>query len=153
MPDRIELEWGYIEYGPNEVSIVSTVEDPPGLRLASAFGSGLGKISFNRLRPDGVQEEVALLQGKENGNLGGELRLDLRAPNEDGDGAMKPIFNMYHDRIEFHVPLVGQANQGDTIISGNGRFMCGMQSDGNLVIYDLSTKPWSALWASNTVTP
>ena len=154
MPDRINLPWGYIEYSNNEISIVSTVDDPSGVRLAAAAGGSLGKISFNRLRSDGVQEEVALLQGKIDERyrspeqLVGELRLDLRKPSGGDEGGMAPIFIARHDGIQFFVPTTASAPE--FLRSNNNRFRLHMQGDGNLVIYDDAAG--SVVWASNTVT-
>ncbi len=158
MPDRINLEWGYIEYGPNELSIVSTVEDPPGLRLATLNGGSLGKLSFNRMRPDGVQEEIVLLQGKEDERYrgasppaqAGEVTLHLRRPFADGDGAMVPIATLRYDGVTFHVPTTsGGAAVPEFLRSADGRFRCHMQGDGNLVVYDEETG--QAVWASGSV--
>lgn len=40
--------------------------------------------------------------------------------------------------------------QGQCAVSVNGRFELFMQLDGNLVLYDLSTTPATALWSSGT---
>ena len=56
----IELPWGRIEFGLNEMSIISTVDDPPKIRLAAPGGCP-GAISFNYLRPDGKQEELGMI--------------------------------------------------------------------------------------------
>ncbi len=158
---RIPLLWGYIEYGPNEVSIVSTVGDPPGLRLASPDG-GLGKISFNRLRSDGVQEEIGILQGKmderyrgDTASRAGELTLHLHDRYGLDDEAQRHVFTMRHDSVEFHVPAncSGGSSAPSTpsaIESPNGAFRVQLQDDGNLVLYDMRGAP-RAIWASNTV--
>jgi hypothetical protein len=39
---------------------------------------------------------------------------------------------------------------GAVIQSPNGRFILTFQNDGNLVVYDTSTNPWTALWNSRT---
>jgi hypothetical protein len=82
-PQSILMPWGYIEFSNNEVSIISTVNDPPKVRMASAEGGSLGAVSFGVLRTDGRQEEVILIQGKRSEehrhdphNLSGELRAD-----------------------------------------------------------------------------
>ena len=109
---RIPLEWGYIEIGPNEISIVSTVEDPPGLRLAARKGGSLGKVSWNVERSDGRQEEIAQLQGKLDERyrhdpkaLAGEVTWHVRKPYADGDSAMVLIETMRYDGVVFHVPV------------------------------------------------
>lgn len=45
-PFVIELPWGAVLFSANEVTIVSVVDDPPGLRFCAAKG-GLGKLSWN----------------------------------------------------------------------------------------------------------
>jgi hypothetical protein len=137
MPERIPLPWGWIEYGPNEV----------------------GKISFNRLRPDGQQEELVLLQGKiderfrppsmggtsgGDTQLVGELRLDLRRPPRPGDpnddAQMIPICQMRYDGIVFHVPvgLAPSSGRVSRFYSDDGRFCFNVQGDegGHIVQYD-----------------
>lgn len=162
-PLRIHMAWGYVDIGPtNEVHIVSTVEDPPKVRLAAAAGRSLGAISFNRLRADGQQEEVVLLQGKIDerwpvDSLVGELRLDLRRParpGESDDAQMVPIVLCRHDGVTWLVPQQAAdsgAVTADAIVSATGRYRLLMQNDGNLVIYDdVRGLP---IWASNSVQP
>jgi len=66
--DELTLDGGYVETSMNEVSIISNVDDPPGLRLGvkreKGWGRSLGKFSFNSVRPDRVQDECVLIQGK-----------------------------------------------------------------------------------------
>ena len=160
MSQRIQLPWGYVDFGPpgydNEVLIVSTVDDPPKVRMAAPFGGGLGALSYNRLRQDGRLEEVVLLQGKvderyrppeqggtsTNGTeLVGELRLDLRRPSRAGDTddkRMIPIFQMRHDGIVFHVPVGLASQRVSRFYSDNGRYCFNVQGDegGQIVRYD-----------------
>ena len=105
-PMEIPMPWGHIEVDTNEVSIVCDQQaDPPALRLAVKDGGSLGKLSFNRLRADGRQEEVALLQGKIDerspDSLGGELTLHLRRddPALGDDQQMRLIWTCRHDAI------------------------------------------------------
>lgn len=107
----IPLEWGYIEVGRNGVSIISTVEDPPEIRLGASKGNSLGKVSFNVPRADGVQEEVAILQGKLDERfrnthaLAGEMTTHIRKPFSDGDAAMILIRTERYDGVTYHVPV------------------------------------------------
>ncbi|MPZ20118.1 MAG: hypothetical protein GEV06_19705 [Luteitalea sp.] len=101
----IPLAWGYVEITNNEVSIISTVDDPPKVRMASIAGGSLGALSFGRLRPDGVQEEMVLIQGKQDErarcnprDLSGEVTVHIRNGNDpDSDRAMTKVFVLRHD--------------------------------------------------------
>lgn len=159
MAETISLSWGRIEFGPNEVTIVSTVDDPPGVRLASPTGS-LGKVSFNRLRPDGQQEEMVLIQGKadererDNPNsLSGEMTVHIRNGNiQNADDGMIKVMELRHDGVwilgmQTSVPQIS-GSVSDYIQSGNGRFRFYVQSDQNLVLYDTTT--WTPIWNSGT---
>lgn len=63
-----EFPWGYIgSYDDNEVEIVSTIPDPPKVRLAVQAGkveSNLGSVSFNLRRADGRHEEYGYVMGR-----------------------------------------------------------------------------------------
>ena len=103
--EPILLPWGRIEFDNNEVSIISTVPDPPAVRLAAVAGGGLGKLSWSRLRADGRQEEVVLLQGKIDerfpGSLTGEVTLHIRKddPALSDDQQMRHVVTFRHDEI------------------------------------------------------
>src|SRR5688572_3580847 len=102
---------GFFEaVGDNETSIVSTKDDPPKHRMGMAWqwpwGRGLGALSWNWVRPDREEEELVLLQGKNEGeqggryqftDLAGELRLDIRGPRDASDGGMKHVYSGFHD--------------------------------------------------------
>lgn len=107
----VETDWGWLEFDGNELSIVSTVEDPPKVRLAALYGRSLGALSFNRLRPDGRQEEVVLMQGKIDERyptgLGGELLVQARRPGGVGDAAMTNVLLLRSDGVTFYVPTTG----------------------------------------------
>lgn len=104
------VPWGYIEFGNNEMAIVSTVDDPPALRLGAVVwdARALGKLSFNAVRPDGAHEELVLVIAKSAGGYVGELAVFLRAPRRPGDtddATMRPVLTLRHDGAEFHVPV------------------------------------------------
>lgn len=111
-PDTITLGGGEVRFeGLNEMSIVSTVEDPPKLRQAAPWPSlGLGCISFNRLGSDGKrQEEMILIQGKQDeryrgdkDNFTGEITIHIRNGRvEDADKAMIHVATLRHDGCWF----------------------------------------------------
>ena len=156
-----ESDRGYLEFDGNELSIVSTIEDPPAVRLAAAGGGSLGKISFNRLRAGGSQAEKVLVQGKGEGSgEAGVFRVDLQRPNTEDDANMVRMFEASNEVAQFNTPRildmhgnplgsVGAAPPKDVLRSANGRFSLNMQNDGNLVIYD--TVAGTVLWATMTV--
>ena len=158
---RIELDWGYVLFGTNELTIVSTVDDPPKLRLASKTGS-FGGISFNKLRDTGIQEEHVLIQGglNEDTSRGGEIKVHLHNGQSGNDEDMVPVFRMTAQGAEFKVPLTAPnlPVQPAMLIRAEltdqeARYKCIMQGDGNLVIYRVDREPWVALWQSGTVQP
>ena len=99
MEIEIPTDRGFIHIGGNEVSIVSVDEDPPKLRLASPSGLYLGCISFGRLRPDGRQEELVLISGKQDertrndpNNYSGEITISIRdGANPNADAGMNQV--------------------------------------------------------------
>lgn len=104
--ERITMPWGYVEFGNNEVSVISTVTDPPKVRMATLMGVGLGAVSWGRLRSDGRQEEMVLLQGKQDErrrnnplDYSGELTIHLRNGALQGDAAMVKIVELRHDTV------------------------------------------------------
>lgn len=164
---RYAIPWGYLDVGTNEISIVSTVKDPPKVRLGADAGGSLGCFSFNR-----GTHEVVLLQGKideryrsvaDEGTsprpteLVGELRVDLlrpRRPGDTDDSQMVPVLTLRHDGVTCHVPgLVAQAEpRVGAMWSEDGLFVTQQQSDGNFVSYELA-RPFDrgrfrALWSS-----
>lgn len=112
--DTITLPGGEVRFeGLNEVSIVSTVEDPPKLRQAAPWPSlGLGCLTGNRLRPDGGQEEMVLIQFKQGertrsdrNNLSGEITIHIRnGAVEDADKGMVLVAVLRHDGCWFLNP-------------------------------------------------
>jgi hypothetical protein len=114
---KLELPWGYLEAGTNEVSVISTVEDPPKIRLAAAKGLSYGALSFNRLRSDGRQVETILIQGKQDErwrhvprsdwkSLASEFTIHINDGSGDHDGAMKLVFHLTSTGI--YTPWTGR---------------------------------------------
>lgn len=105
-----ETEWGYVVFDSNELSVVSTVADPPKVRLASAGGLSLGAFSFNRLL-NGRQYEMVLFQGKQDErtrenphSLAAEFTIHMNRGGEQ-DADMVRILEARHDGIRFDVPV------------------------------------------------
>ncbi len=87
----IRTSYGFLQFGGNELIVGSLINDPPKVRLATPQGGILGAVSFNRIRPDGIQEEVVAIIGKESeedpGSYGGTFEVWVRrkfAMDEDG---------------------------------------------------------------------
>jgi hypothetical protein len=71
---RIDMEYGFVEFAGNEQTIASTIDDPPKVRLAAPrFGRSVtvGGLTFSRLRSDGKQEELVIIQGKQDERVRG----------------------------------------------------------------------------------
>lgn len=156
MPDRITLPWGYIEYGLNEVSIVSTVEDPPAVRLATEGGKCVGKVSFNAKRGD-TQYEIGLIRVNEEpvGSGRGEMYFGVTDTVGSDDG-MKEAILISPDRIEMSKRVIFKS--GADVESGggrvsemwsqDGRYVTVQQGDGNFVTYDTVGAEWKATWSA-----
>lgn len=102
----IHRPWGRLEISNNEVTVVSTVDDPPAFRLHSRSES-LGKVSFAKIRPDGSADEHVLVQGKKDertrgrhdvpyGELTAHVKGPERGPNDDG---MRLVFLALYDYV------------------------------------------------------
>ena len=117
MPILLSLPQGQIETGNNEVSIVSTVDDPSGIRLASSTPEpGLGHVSGNALRSDGAQEMVCMIQLKRweatrqmgSANLHGAMEFWIRDPRKGGtdDSQFVKAFTVEPDGIHLYLPII-----------------------------------------------
>lgn len=113
--NRIKLEWGYLELSKNEISIISLVDDPPAVRMASISGISLGKISFGRLRPGDLRQvEMIAIQGKQDERTrdnplayAGEVTVHISKGTGDDDDMVK-VIELRHDYGIFYgvrVPL------------------------------------------------
>ena len=100
------MAYGHLEYGGNELTVASTIDDPPKVRLAGI--SGGGGFTISRIRPDGVQEEEVLLLGGQDEryrdqpwNYTGELNVFIRhwQSGVPDDAQFKKVIRFRHDRI------------------------------------------------------
>lgn len=105
-PDPIALPWGYLGFGNNELSIISTVNDPPKLRLGTTEGISSGALSFNRVI-SGVQRENVLFQGKQDERFrsnplspASEITLHLNDGSSFEDSAMVRVLEFRTDTVE-----------------------------------------------------
>lgn len=110
---RFDMPWGFIEIDTNEIRVVSTVADPPKIRLGATAGLSLGAFSFDRIRPDGRSVEMILLQGKQDErtrNMGtpaayaAEFTVHMNNGGEE-DANMRHVLTCRSDGIKFHVPV------------------------------------------------
>ena len=134
MPKFHDLPFGYIgSYDDNEVEIVSTMSDPPKIRLAvdaDKVESNLGSVSFNLRRSDGRHEEMAYIMGRLTADKqAGALYLATRAP-----GAEQAEERLYidHTAAIFRVPVIGAGGASSILQSPNGRLQLAAQNDDNL---------------------
>lgn len=148
MTQIADSPYGSLRYENGELCNDAKVTDPTAFRVGSKSG-GLGKWSGDRIRADGVREELVLDQFKEDerypGSLAGEVTRHLRRPHADGDAAMVPIYTMRHDGITFHVPV--NLPPPSYMQSVDGRYQIHIQGDGNFVVYDVKPAGWKALWS------
>jgi len=104
--DFIQMLWGILSFGTNEVNLRSVVDDPPKYVLES-ISDALGAWSARRVLPDGSVVELALIQFKKdertrgrNDVLYGEWTIHIKGPstpgNEDG---MILVFMCTHDYV------------------------------------------------------
>tara|TARA_R110000868_G_scaffold181331_4_gene422247 strand:+ start:5838 stop:6425 length:588 start_codon:yes stop_codon:yes gene_type:complete len=180
-PIRVQMLGGYIEItseSQNEVSIISTIDDPPAIRFASP-GGGLGKFSGNVIDANGRQEEVVLMQfknaerdrGTSDEFKGGAMTLHLKNPHVSDDAGMVKIFEADYAGITFCVPVTQGVDGGGTFTGGgtpipgssrvsrfysdNGRYCYNVQGDsteacphGRIVQYDTHGSIDEATWTA-----
>ena len=164
MPENINLPGGRIEFGVNEMSVISTVDDPAKVRIGGTRSSVFGCISGDFVRPSGVQEEKILIQMKEDdnhpGQKGGMVEIHLQRPGTNDDENLVRVLTLTTEYAQFHVPVRGleplnPSAPPNELRAPNGINWLAIQNDGNLVLYrnqvpfDYGTGvPY---WASGTV--
>lgn len=97
--------------------------------------------------PAGKRVEIVNLAGGLQRNGGGELGINITKPgtwHNISDAAQQKVVEFRADEVEFKVPV-----KGITFLKHGSRELH-LQSDGNLVLYDTGTSPWTVLWASGT---
>lgn len=153
---------GRVRVAGNELIVESKVDDPSAVRVgAPETQRSLGKISFDLLA--GSHDELVLIQGKqtEHNNVlsgrGGEFYLGLKRENaastDDAmvDALTATVAGGFRFRLpvyapEFIGPLgVGLSVTGNHLVSDRWRLY--VQSDGNLVLYELVGEALCARWA------
>jgi hypothetical protein len=87
-----QTQWGEVKFAGNELRVTSTILDPAKVRIGSPQNLSSG-LSFDHVRPDGVREEVVLLQAApaedDWQSLGGQIKMWVRRKNASGDAAMR----------------------------------------------------------------
>lgn len=140
------LPTGYFRApGDNEVELTDTsAGDPVKVRLGAQHGYGLGAISVNRVRANGVPDEAALIYGKLDdrypGQLVGMWDIFVQRPGVEGDAGMIRKMEIYWDRVVFHGPVEGISGGSaypSAMWSSDGHYVTQQQDDGNFVTYYL----------------
>lgn len=147
----------------NEIGLIGYNDDPVKVRFASTEQGGaptVGALSGNRIRPGDEEHLENLLLSfsvdeRWPGDNAGCFEVFARAPDattpgQTDDQRMKRVADFCHDSVTFHVPVFGLSTGGITnsLISQDGRFRAVMQDDGNLVVYDQTTAPWTPVFSS-----
>jgi hypothetical protein len=142
----VDMIGGYFSAtGLNEVTLVSTIDDPTkfrqGLKWVAGMGRSLGCWCWNFVRPDGVEEEMVLIQGKmtedREGNItkGGEFYLGLKAPNTGStdDAMIDSLVATVERGFEFKLPISAPNLNGGAVVLpkkialrslANGKYVC-----------------------------
>lgn len=102
-----DFPWGWIgSYDDNEIEIVSTIPDPPKVRLAVVEGkveSNLGGVTFNVRRNDGRHEEMGYVMGRLTADKQeGAMYVALRPR---GEGSSREVLYIDPHVALFRVPV------------------------------------------------
>lgn len=152
--DTIKLPWGYAApYDDNEIQIVSTISDPPKIRLGVEAGkveSNLGAISFNIVRPDGRHEEMALVQGRLTADKqAGALYIAIRP--RGGQEVKEAVYidsNHFISHAAILAPNIGTPEVGKFAIKTHHGFYLCVTPEGKL-----ETRDKIDVWETFTLIP
>ena len=147
--------WGWIgTIADNEIEIVSTISDPPKVRLAveeALVESNLGSVSFNTRRPDGTHDEHGYIMGRLTADKqAGACYIALRPVGQE---ACREVLYMDPTQAIFRVPISAPNLSAPAMFrSDDGRYVYNVQGDptpeyphGRIVQYDTVTLPWTAV--------
>jgi hypothetical protein len=144
------LDGGYISRGVNEVSLISTIDDPTKLRQGvTGTHTIYGSQSAGRVDSSNVQREKVLILYREDddtlGHDGGCVEIFLQRPDTDDDANMIRCWRITTNYYEPHVALKGSTGEAggggaqplptDKLLSINGTRQLNLLDDGRLVIY------------------
>ncbi len=153
---------GALIFKGNELRIVSKVLDPAALRLDAPIGQdggGGGKISYNALREDGGEEELAFCIGRQREavrpdthNYSGELVTFIRdGAVANADDGMRRVAELTCDgSMTADGGPISPTHETAHLVDPSNRYRLELQADGNLVVYDTHQTPWKALWSIQT---
>jgi len=147
-----DFPWGWIgTYDDNEIEIVSTIPDPPKIRLAvdaSKVESNLGGVTFNLRRADGRHEEYGYIMGRLTADKrAGSLYVALR---HAGEPQSREVLYIDPTVALFRVPVIApNSGQAPTrFYTDRRRFCVNWQDDTGQptgIVYDT--------WKPGTQTP
>src|SRR3990167_5720196 len=124
--------WGYIgTYDDNEIEIVSTIPDPPKVRLAvkdSLVESNMGAVTFNLKRPDGRHEEYAYVMGRLTATKdAGAIYLGVRPQGEQN---VRQVAYLDSTVALFSVPVIApNIGKATRFYTDHGKFCINWQDD------------------------
>ena len=103
-----DFPWGWIgTYDDNEIEIVSTIPDPPKVRLAvdaNKAESNIGGVTFNLRRSDGRHEEYGYVMGRLTADKQqGALYIAMRPR---GEQQSREVLYIDPDVAIFRVPVI-----------------------------------------------
>lgn len=137
--------WGWIgTYDDNEIEVVSTIPDPPKVRLAVVDGkveSNLGGVSFNIRRADERHDEMGYMMGRMTSN-GQTAALYVALAPARGQSC-KEVFYIDPSVAIFQVPIAAPGlppnSRTTRFYTDGGKFCINWQDDTGKpvgVIYD-----------------
>ncbi len=146
-----EFPWGWLgTYDDNEIEIVSTISDPPKVRLAvdsNKIESNLGAVTFNIRRPDGRHEEYGYVMGRLTADRQeGAVYIGVRGRN---DSQSREVLYIDPNQAIFRVPVTAPGLGGGiggrvALRSHHGYYIC-VEPDGRLVANRTDAGPWETL--------
>jgi hypothetical protein len=135
-----QTQWGEMKFAGNELRVTSTILDPAKVRIGSPQDLSSG-LSFDHIRPDGVREEMVLLQGApaedDWQSLGGQIKTWVRRKNSSGDAAMQLMGVISPAHTSDGLPIVHWLNPANDL----GAFIPSSSSSAALEARKEPTKP------------
>lgn len=118
-------------YDDNEIEVVSTIPDPPKVRLAVADGkveSNLGGVSFNIRRDDGRHDEMGYLMGRLTADKRSAAIYAALAPARGQ--ACREVFYIDTQQAVFLVPVIAPGgSRVSRFYTDHGAFCVNWQDD------------------------